>query len=73
MFESYGESCDREVRKVVGNAVPKNFSWEDILRFVPEGQQIVSITPNYRGRRSRSPETVTLTLSNGEKVTLRLC
>jgi hypothetical protein len=73
MSESYGESCEREIRKIIGNAVPKNFSWDDLLRFVPEGQLIVSITPNYRGRRSRSPETVTLILSNGEKVALKLC
>lgn len=73
MSESYGESCEREIRKIIGNAVPKNFSWDDLLRFIPEGQQIVSITPAYRSRRSRSPETVTLILSNGEEVMLKLC
>lgn len=73
MSESYGESCEREIRKIIGNAVPKNFSWDDLLRFVPEGQQIASITPNYRDRSSSSPETATLTLSSGEKVTLKLC
>jgi hypothetical protein len=73
MSESYGESCEREIRKIIGNAVPKNFSWDDLSRFIPEGQQIVSITPGYKSRRSRSPEAVTLILSNDEKVTLKLC
>ncbi len=73
MSESYGESCEREIRRIIGNAVPKNFSWDDLSRFIPEGQQIISITPAYRSRRSRSPEAVTLILSNGEKVKLKLC
>jgi len=73
MSEIYGESCECEIRKIIGNAVSNNFAWGDLLRFIPEGQQIVSITPNYKGGRSRNPEAVTLILSDGEKVTLKLC
>ncbi len=73
MSESYGESCEREIRKIIGNAVPQNFSWDDLLRFVSEGQQIVSITPAYRSHRSHRPETVTLILSNDEQVRLKIC
>ncbi len=72
MSESYGESCEREIRKVIGNAIPRNFSWDDLTRFVPEGERIVSFTPQYKGCRSRRPETVMLTLSNEEKVRLRI-
>jgi hypothetical protein len=72
MSDSYGESCEREIRKVIGNALPENFCWDDLLRFAPEGLQIAAIIPEYKTCRSRRPETVTLTLSNDEKVTLRL-
>ncbi len=72
MSDSYGESCEREIRKVIGNAIPRNFSWDDLIRFVPEGEKIVSFAPQYKGRRSHRPETVTLTLSNDEKVILRI-
>jgi hypothetical protein len=27
MLESYRESCEREIRNLIGHAVPKNFSW----------------------------------------------
>lgn len=72
MSDSYGESCEREIRKVIGNALPENFCWDDLMRFAPEGLQVVAITPEYKTRRSRRPETVMLTLSNDEKVSLRL-
>ncbi len=72
MSESYGESCEREIRKVIGNAIPRNFSWDDLIRFVPEGEEIASFIPQYKGRRSRRPETVTLTLSNEESVRLKI-
>src|SRR5262245_35087222 len=39
MSESYRESCEREIRNLIGNAVPKNFSWEDLMKFVPEGSR----------------------------------
>jgi hypothetical protein len=32
-----------EISNLIGNAVPKNFSWDDLLRFVPEGKQIVAV------------------------------
>ncbi len=72
MSDSYGESCEREIRKVIGNAVPRNFSWDDLIRFVPEGERIISFIPQYKGRGNRRPETVSLTLSNEEKVHLRI-
>jgi hypothetical protein len=72
MSESYGESCEREIRKVIGNAIPRNFSWDDLIRFVPEGERIVSFNPQYKCRRSHRPETVTITLSNEERVRLRI-
>ena len=72
MSESYGESCEREIRRVIGNAIPRNFSWDDLIRFVPEGERIISFIPQYKGRGNRRPETVTLTLSNEEKVHLRI-
>jgi hypothetical protein len=72
MSESYRESCEREIRNLIGNAVPKNFSWDDLLRFVPEGEQIVAVTPEYRSRRKHRPVSVILLLSNDEKVRLSL-
>lgn len=68
MSESYGQSCEREIRKLIGNAVPANFSWGDLTGFVPAGQQIACITPEY----SHRPQTVTLTLLNNETIELKL-
>lgn len=53
MSESYRESCEREIRNLIGNAVPKNFSWNDLLRFVPEGEQIIAVTPEYKSHEMR--------------------
>ena len=54
------------------NAVPKNFSWDDLLRFVPEGEQIIALTPEYKSRRKHRPAGVILLLSNDEMVRLSL-
>jgi hypothetical protein len=72
MSASYRESCEREIRNLIGNAVPKNFSWDDLLRFVPEGEQIIAVTPEYRSRRKQIPISVILLLSNDEMVRLSL-
>ncbi len=72
MSESYQESCEREIRNLIGNAVPKNFSWEDLLRFVPEDEQIIAVTPEYKSRRKHRPAGVILLLSNDELVRLSL-
>jgi len=72
MSESYCESCKREIRNLIGNAVPKNFSWDDLLRFVPEGEQIIAVTPEYKSRRKHRPAGVNLLLSNDELVRLSL-
>jgi hypothetical protein len=72
MSESYQESCEREIRNLIGNAVPKNFSWDDLLRFVPEGEQIIAVTPEYKSRRKHRPAGVILLLSNDEMVRLSL-
>jgi len=72
MSDSYTQSCEREIRKIIGNAVPENFSWDDLMKFVPGGHQITGITPEYKSRRSHRPAAVTLTLSNDEEVRLRL-
>jgi hypothetical protein len=72
MSESYRESCEREIRNLIGNAVPKNFSWNDLLRFVPEGEQIIAVTPEYKSRRKHMPVGVILLLSNDEMVRLSL-
>src|SRR5262245_31033295 len=72
MSESYRKSCEREIRNLIGNAVPKNFSWDDLLRFLPEGEQIVAITPEYKSRRKHRPAGVILLLSNDEMVRLSL-
>ena len=72
MSESYRESCEREIRNLIGNAVPKNFSWNDLLRFVPEGEQIIAVTPEYKSRRKHRPVSVILLLSNDEIVRLSL-
>jgi hypothetical protein len=72
MSESYCESCEREIRNLIGNAVPKNFSWDDLLRFVPEGEQIIAVTPEYKSRRKHRPAGVILLLSNDELVRLSL-
>jgi hypothetical protein len=72
MSESYQESCEREIRNLIGNAVPKNFSWDDLLRFVPEGEQIIAVTPEYKSRRKHRPMCVILLLSNDEMVRLSL-
>jgi hypothetical protein len=72
MSESYRESCEREIRNLIGNAVPKNFSWDDLLRFVPEGEQIIAVTPEYKSRRKHRPAGVILLLSNDEMVRLSL-
>jgi hypothetical protein len=56
MLESYRESGEREIRNLIGAAVPKNFSWDNLLRFEPEGEQIIAVTPVDRSRlRSRAP------------------
>src|SRR5262249_51516448 len=68
MSESYRESCEREIRNLIGNAVPKNFSWEDLLRFVPEGEQIIAVSPVYRSKRKRNPDSVILLLSNNDEI-----
>jgi hypothetical protein len=72
MSESYRGSCEREIRNLIGNAVPKNFSWDDLLRFVPEGEQIIAVTPEYKSRRKHRPVSVILLLSNDEIVRLSL-
>ena len=36
-------SCEREIRNLIGAAVPKNFSWDNLRRFEPEGEQIISV------------------------------
>jgi hypothetical protein len=72
MSESYREACERELRSLIGNAVPKNFSWDDLLRFVPEGEQIITVTPEYTSRRKHRPASVILILSNNEMVRLSL-
>jgi hypothetical protein len=72
MSESYRESCEREIRNLIGNAVPNNFSWDDLLRFVPEGEQIIAVTPEYKSRRKHRPAGVILLLSNDEMVRLSL-
>jgi len=72
MSDSYQESCEREIRNLIGNAVPKNFSWDDLLRFVPEGEQIIAVTPEYKSRRKHRPAGVILLLSNDELVRLSL-
>jgi hypothetical protein len=70
MSESYRESCEREIRNLIGNAVPKNFSWEDLMKFVPDGEQIIAVTPEYKSRRKYMPAGVILLLSNDEVVRL---
>ncbi|MCI0659569.1 MAG: hypothetical protein L0220_00695 [Acidobacteria bacterium] len=72
MTRSYRESCEREIRNLIGNAVPKNFSWDDLLRFVPEGEQIVAVTPEYKSRRKHRPVSIIIMLSKEEMVRLRL-
>jgi hypothetical protein len=72
MSESYRESCEREMRNLIGNAVPKNFSWDDLLRFIPDGEQIIAVTPEYKSRRKHRPVSVMIILSNDEMVRLRL-
>lgn len=60
MSESYRESREREIRNLIGDAVPKNISWDDLLRFVPEGEQIIAVTPEYRSRRKHRPAASTI-------------
>lgn len=72
MSESYEQSCEREIRKIIGNAVPQDFSWDDLIRFVPEGEKIIRLAPEYKSRRSHKLETVLLSLSNEEEVRLRV-
>jgi hypothetical protein len=72
MSESYRESCEREIRNVIGNAVPENFSWEDLLRFTPEGLQIAAVTPEYKSLRNRRTVNLLLILSNDEMLRLRI-
>jgi hypothetical protein len=69
MSESYRESCEREIRNLIGNAVPKNFTWDDLLKFVPEGEQIIAVTPEYKSRRKHRPVSIMITLSNDEMLT----
>lgn len=71
MSESYRQSCEREIRKLIGNAVPENFSWDDLLKFIPEDKQITSLNLDYRSRRSRRPQSVTLVLSDEECISLK--
>jgi hypothetical protein len=72
MSESYRESCEREIRNLIGNAVPKNFTWDDLLKFVLEGEQIIAVTPDYKSRRKHRPVSIIISLSNDEMIRLRL-
>jgi hypothetical protein len=72
MSESYRESGEREIRNLIGNAVPKNFSWDDLMKFVPDGEQIIEVSPVYKSRRKHLPDGVILLLSNDEMVRLSL-
>jgi hypothetical protein len=45
---------------------------DDLLRFVPEGQQIAGITPEYKSHRNHRLVAVSLTLNNGESIRLKL-
>jgi hypothetical protein len=72
MSESYRESCERKIRNLIGNAVPKNFTWDDLLKFVPEEEQIISVTPEYKSRRKHRPVSIIITLSNDEMIRLSL-
>jgi hypothetical protein len=51
---------------------PKNFSGDDLLRFVPEGEQVTAVTPEHKSRRKRRPASVILLPSNDEMVRLSL-
>ena len=69
---AYRESCEREIRNLIRNAVPKNFSWYDLLKFVPDGEQLIAVTPEYKSRRKHMPVGVILILGNDEMVRLSL-
>jgi len=63
MSESYRESCEREIRTLIGAAVPKNFSWDNLRRLEPDGEQIIVVTPV-----DRRPVSVILLLGGDETV-----
>jgi hypothetical protein len=48
MSESYRESCEREIGNLIWAAVPKNFSWDNLRRFEPNGKLIIVVTPEDR-------------------------
>ncbi len=64
---SKGNMCD-----LIGNAVPKNFTWDDLLKFVPEGERIMAVTPEYKSRRKHRPVSIMIILSNDGMIRLRL-
>ena len=72
VYALVAEEIDFSVLGLIGNAVPKNFSWDDLLKFVPEGEQLVAVTPEYKSRRKHRPVSLVLMLSNDEIVRLRL-
>jgi hypothetical protein len=68
----YRESCEREARKIIGNAVPKNFSLDDLSRFVRGDRRIVRIAFEYRNGHDQQPAAVRLLLSDKQKIRLKL-
>jgi hypothetical protein len=66
-LRSHLSHCEREIRNLIDNAHPKNFSWDDLLRFVPEEEQIIALTPEYRSRRKHTPVSAIPLLSNSER------
>jgi hypothetical protein len=62
----------REEKGIGVRVAAKNFSWDDLLRFVPEGEQIIAVTPEYKSRRKHRPASVILLLNNDEIVRLSL-
>jgi hypothetical protein len=61
-----------DMHDLIGNAVPKNFTRDDMLKFVPEGEQIMAVTPEYKSRRKHRPVSIMIILSNDDMVRLRL-
>jgi len=56
--------CERGIRNLIGNSVPKNFSWDDLLKFIPEVEQLVAVTPEYKSRRKNRPVSLVLVIIN---------
>jgi hypothetical protein len=59
-------------KKSDGRRGPENFSWDDLLRFALDGEEIIAVTPEGGSRRKQRSVSVLPLLCGDETVRLNL-